>query len=37
MDMFATAVNSKLPLYYSPILGPRAMGVDALSTNWTGD
>ena len=37
VDMFATAENTKLPLYYSPILDPKAIGVDALSAKWTGD
>ncbi len=36
IDMFATSVNAKLPLYVSPMLDPGAIAVDALSIPWTG-
>ena len=34
MDLFATAQNTKLPLYVSPIPDERAWAVDALSLDW---
>ena len=35
VDLFATHLNHKLPLYVSPIPDPRAWDIDALSINWT--
>ena len=34
VDLFATRLNHRLPLYVSPILDPAAWAVDALSLNW---
>ena len=34
VDLFATRLNHRLPLYVSPVLDPAAWGVDALSLNW---
>ena len=36
VDLFATYVNHKLPLYVSPIPDPKAWDIDALNINWTG-
>ena len=36
VDMFATASNSHLPWFMSPIPEPRALAVDALSQDWQG-
>ena len=36
VDMFATASNSYLPWFMSPIPEPRALVVDALSQDWQG-
>ena len=35
VDLFATPLNHKLPLYVSPIPDPRAWDIDALNINWT--
>ena len=35
VDLFATHLNHKLPLYVSPIPDPRAWDIDALNINWT--
>ena len=35
VDLFATHLNHKLPLYMSPIPDPRAWDIDALNINWT--
>ena len=35
VDLFATHLNHKLPLYVSPIPDPRAWNIDALNLNWT--
>ena len=34
IDLFATRLNNRLPLYVSPIPDSRALSVDALSMNW---
>ena len=34
--MFATANNTRLPTFVSPLLDPRAWWIDALSFTWTG-
>ena len=34
VDLFATKYNHKLPLYFSPIPDPQALGVDSLSQSW---
>ena len=34
VDMFATKMNNKLPLYVSPVPDPNAMAVDALNISW---
>ena len=34
VDMFATKMNDKLPLYVSPVPDPNAMAVDALNISW---
>ena len=36
VDLFATHLNHKLPLYVSPIPDPQAWHIDALNINWTG-
>ena len=35
VDLFATHLNHKLPLYVSPIPDPRVWDIDALNINWT--
>ena len=35
VDLFATHLNHKPPLYVSPIPDPRAWDIDALNINWT--
>ena len=35
VDLFATHLNHKLPLYVSPVPEPRAWDIDALNINWT--
>ena len=34
VDMFATKMNNKLPLYVSPVSDPNAMVVDTLNISW---
>ena len=34
VDLFATRLNTKLPLYVSPIPDPQAWAVDALNVRW---
>ena len=36
VDLFATHLNHKLPVYISPVPGPRAWDIDALNLNWSG-
>ena len=36
VDLFATHLNHKLPLYVSPVPDPNAWDIDALNMNWTG-
>ena len=36
VDLFATHLNHKLPLYVSFVLDPKAWDIDALNINWTG-
>ena len=36
VDLFATHLKHKLPLYVSPIQDPKAWDIDALNINWTG-
>ncbi|MEW8547329.1 MAG: reverse transcriptase domain-containing protein [Candidatus Thiodiazotropha sp.] len=36
IDLFATRLNKKLPVYVSPIPDDRALAIDALSMNWDG-
>ena len=36
VDLFATHLNHKLPLYVSPVPDPKAWDIDALNINWTG-
>ena len=36
VDLFATHLNHKLPLYVSPAPDPKAWDIDALNINWTG-
>ena len=36
VDLFATHLNYKLPLYVSPIPDPKAWDIDALNIDWTG-
>ena len=35
VDLFATHLNHKLPLYISPVPDPNAWDIDALNINWT--
>ena len=35
IDLFATHLNHKLPLYVSPVPDPKAWDIDALNINWT--
>ena len=35
VDLFATHLNHKLPLYASPVPDPKAWDIDALNINWT--
>ena len=35
VDLFATHLNHKLPLYISPVPDPKAWDIDALNINWT--
>ena len=34
VDLFATKYNHKLPLYFSPVPDPKALGVDSMSQSW---
>ena len=34
IDLFATRLNNRLPVYVSPIPDDRALAIDALSMNW---
>ncbi|MCS5643736.1 MAG: reverse transcriptase domain-containing protein, partial [Dehalococcoidia bacterium] len=36
VDLFATNLNAKLPIYFSPTPDPQAAGVDAFLQDWTG-
>ena len=36
VDLFATHLNHKLPLYVSPVPDPNAWDIDTLNINWTG-
>ena len=36
LDLFATHLNHKLPLYMYPIPHPKAWDIDALNIDWTG-
>jgi len=36
VDLFATRLNTKLPLFISPVPDPMALDVDALSVSWEG-
>ena len=35
VDLFATHLNHKLPLYVSPVPDPKAWDIDALNIDWT--
>ena len=35
VDLFATHLNHKLPLYVSPVPDPKAWDIDPLNINWT--
>ena len=34
VDLFATRLNHRVPLYVSPVMDPRAWALDALSLDW---
>ena len=34
IDLFATSLNNRLPVYYSPVVDPQAAGVDAMLQPW---
>ena len=36
VDLFATRLNHKVPLYVSPVPDQNAWDVDALNINWSG-
>jgi hypothetical protein len=36
IDVFATSLNSQLPLYFSPVPDEKAAGLDAFNQNWDG-
>ena len=36
IDLFATCLSKKLPLYVSPIPDEKALVIDAMSVNWNG-
>jgi hypothetical protein len=36
VDLFATAANKVLPMYFSPVIDQQALGVDALFHSWEG-
>ena len=36
VDAFATCLNHRLPMYFSPVPDPRAVAVDALAQPWDG-
>ena len=36
VDLFATHLNHKLPLYVSPVPDPKAWDIDALNISWMG-
>jgi len=36
LDLFATRLNNRLPVWVSPMADPQAVGVDALSMSWKG-
>ena len=36
VDLFATRLNHKVPLYVSPVPGQNAWDIDALNINWSG-
>ena len=36
VDLFATRLNHKVPLYVSPVPDPNALDIDALNINWSG-
>ena len=36
VDMFATKLNHKLPIYVSPVPDANAMNIDALNISWEG-
>ena len=36
VDLFATKLNKRFPLYYSPLPDPEALGVDSLAASWEG-
>ena len=34
VDLFATSLNNRLPVYYSPVVDPQAAGVDTMLQTW---
>ena len=36
IDLFATRLNNRLPVFVSPVPDPLAESVDALTLDWTG-
>ena len=36
VDLFATALNYRLPVYFSPLSDPMAAGTDAFLQDWDG-
>ena len=36
IDLFATSMNHRLPVYFSPVVDPQALATDAMSQCWDG-
>ena len=36
IDLFATALNHRLPVYFSPMVDPQSAGMDAILQSWDG-
>ena len=36
IDLFATSMNARLPVYFSPIADPQLAGTDAMMQSWDG-
>ena len=36
IDLFATSLNHRLPVYFSPMVDPQSVGIDAMLQSWDG-